>query len=112
MSHQKLLRSRRGAILPLVAIVLVGLMGLLALAVDGGSIQRQRRLAQNAADAAAQAGAMEIYRTHTDTATVFAAARDEAARNGFTTGSGGVRVIASTPTSPDHFTGSGYVKVV
>jgi type II secretory pathway pseudopilin PulG len=106
------LRSRRGAILPLVAVTVVGLLALAALAVDGGSLQRHRRLAQNAADAGAQAGASEIIRTFVDTATVFAAARADASRNGFTTGTNGVNVIVSTPASPDHFTGNQYVKVV
>jgi hypothetical protein len=106
------LRSRRGAILPLVAVTLVGLLAFAALAVDGGSLQRHRRLAQNAADAAAQAGAAEIFRTYVDTATVFAAARADATRNGYTTGTDGVSVIVTTPASPDYFTGNQYVKVV
>lgn len=105
-------RHRRGAILPLIAVTLVGFMALLALAIDGGSIQRHRRLAQIAADAGAQAGAMEIIRSHTDTATVFSAARSDAGKNGYTTGTSGANVIVTTPVSPDHFTGTGYVKVV
>ena len=104
--------TRRGAMLPLVAVTLVGLLALLALAIDGGSIQQHRRAAQNAADAAAQAGASEIFRTYTDTPTVFGAARAEATRNGYTTGTNGARVIVSTPASPDYFTGPQYVKVV
>jgi hypothetical protein len=105
-------RARRGAILPLLAVTMLGLLAVVALAVDGGSIQRHRRLAQNAADAAAQAGASEIFRTYTDTATVFAAARSEATRNGYTTGSDHAWVTVSTPASPDYFTGNQYVKVV
>ena len=104
--------TRRGAVLVLVAVTLVGLLALLALAVDGGSIQRHRRLAQNAADAGAQAGAAEIFRTYTDTPTVFGAARAEATRNGYTNGTSGVHVTVTTPTSPDNFTGNQYVKVV
>ena len=42
---------RRGAILPLVAMSIVGLMGLMALAVEAGSLHRERRTAQTAADA-------------------------------------------------------------
>jgi len=87
-------------------------MAVVSLAVDGGSLQRHRRLAQNAADAAAQGGAMEIIRNSTDTVTVFSAARAEATRNGFTTGAGGVNVIVTTPASPDYYTGASYVKVV
>jgi hypothetical protein len=98
--------------LPLIAVTLIGILGLMALAIDGGSLQRHRRLAQNAADAAAQAGASEIFRTYTDTSIVFPAARLEATRNGYTRGTAGANVIVTTPTSPDTYTGSQYVKVV
>ena len=53
-SHAK--RSR-GAILPLTAIALVGLCGFVALAVDVGMLAIARAQAQDAADAAAVAGA-------------------------------------------------------
>ena len=97
--------------LPLVAVTLVGLMSLIALGIDGGMLQQTKRLAQNAADAGALAGADEILRSQTD-ATIFASAQAETARNGFTNGANGVHVTATHPTSPDHFTGSTYVKVV
>lgn len=105
-------RERRGAVLLLIAVTLVGMMAVLALAIDGGSLQRQRRLAQNAADAGAQGGATEILRSRTDTSTIFGAARAEATRNGFTTGTNGVRVVVTTPESPDYYAGASYVKVV
>ena len=103
--------SRRGALLPLMAVTLVGMMALIALAIDGGEVQRQRRLAQNAADAGALAGAQEILRTHSQTV-AFAAADSAARRNGFITGVNGARVIVSQPASPDFYTGPSYVKVV
>src|SRR5258706_8373583 len=110
-SPGKGLLTRRGAVLPLIAVTLVGVMGLVALAVDGGSIQRQRRMAQNAADAGALAGAQEILRAHTQ-AVAFAVADTAARRNGFVDGVNGAHVIVSQPASPDYYTGSSYVKVV
>lgn len=49
-------RRRRGAIIPLVAVCLVAIMGLLALAIDIGMLAVAKTQAQNAADAAAMAG--------------------------------------------------------
>jgi Flp pilus assembly protein TadG len=105
------LKNRRGAMIALIAVCLVGLMALLAFAVDGGSVQRHRRLAQNAADAGALAGAWEIYRVQND-ATIFASALAEAKTNGYEHGVNGAKVVATHPVSPDHFTGDKYVKVV
>lgn len=53
-------KQRQGAVLPLVVICLVGLMGLLALAIDIGMVAVARSQAQNAADASAMAGARTI----------------------------------------------------
>jgi Flp pilus assembly protein TadG len=106
------MKHRKGAMLVLIAVTMVGLMALLALAIDGGSVQQTRRRAQNAADAGALAGAWEIYRNNNVDATVFSAALAEAARNGFTDGANHITVVATRPVSPDHFTGSAYVKVV
>src|SRR5579884_422980 len=49
-------QRRRGSILPLVAVCLIGLVGFVALAVDLGLIMVARTQCQNAADAAAMAG--------------------------------------------------------
>lgn len=51
---------RRGTVLPQLAITLVGLCGFVALAIDIGLIAVARTQAQNAADAAAMAGARRI----------------------------------------------------
>ena len=48
--------SEKGQILALLALVLVGLLGFTALAVDGGMIYADRRYMQSAADAASLAG--------------------------------------------------------
>jgi hypothetical protein len=111
LSRKKGLRDVRGAVLPLVAVTMLMMLSLLALAIDGGNLQRQRRIAQNAADAGATAGAWEIFRLKSDSQ-MTASALTETARNGFTNGVGGVVVTVTHPTSPDHFTGSQYVKVV
>src|ERR1700719_2854581 len=53
-------RGRRGSVLPLVAMSAIALIGLLALAIDIGMIAIARSQCQNAADAAAMAGARTI----------------------------------------------------
>lgn len=50
----------RGQILVMYGVAAVGIMGFAGLAVDGGYIFTQRRLAQNGADAAALVGARDI----------------------------------------------------
>lgn len=52
--------TRRGAVLPLVALCMIALMGMLALAIDIGMVAVARSQAQNAADSAAMAGARTI----------------------------------------------------
>ncbi len=52
--------ARRGAVLPLVALCLVAVVGMLALAIDIGMVALARSQCQNAADAAAMAGARTI----------------------------------------------------
>lgn len=58
--------SEKGQILVLLALVLVGLLGFTALAVDGGMIYADRRYMQSSADASTIAGAGDIG-TYIDT---------------------------------------------
>ena len=51
---------RRGAVIPLVAVLMVVLLGLAALSVDGGNLYVERRNTQVAADASADAAAIEL----------------------------------------------------
>ncbi|MCL6429257.1 MAG: hypothetical protein K6V36_00175 [Anaerolineae bacterium] len=51
---------QRGQTLVVAAVMLVGLIGMLALVIDMGNIYSQRRFMQNAADAAALAGARAL----------------------------------------------------
>jgi type II secretory pathway pseudopilin PulG len=103
--------NQRGAMLVLIAVSMVGLVGLLALTLDVGYAHRQRRTAQTAADAGAQAGAIEIFRGHRDSAV--AAAHSETARNGFTNGSDNVIVtVNNPPASGPHHGDTLFVEVV
>ena len=49
-----------GQVLPLVALMMVAIVGMIALIIDGGSLMSNRRSAQAAADAAALAGAKSL----------------------------------------------------
>ena len=53
-------RSERGSVAPLVAVVLIGLLGITALVIDGGLMFSARRDIQGLADSAARAGAMAL----------------------------------------------------
>lgn len=55
-------RTRSGQISVVLALVMLGLLGFAALAIDGGNAYLKRREAQNAADAAAISGAREMFR--------------------------------------------------
>ena len=57
------LRREEGQALVMVAVMLVGLVSVVGLVSDGGLVFAQRRDLQNAADAAAAAGAMQINET-------------------------------------------------
>ena len=75
-------KRSRGAILPLTAIALVGLCGFVALAVDVGMLAIARAQAQDAADAAAVAGARSLNgSTGSNLAGATAAATTQATRN-------------------------------
>jgi len=68
--------GRRGTTLVITALVLTALIGLLGLVIDGGNMMFSHRKAQNAADAAATAAAMDMFAgfstsTATATATTF-----------------------------------------
>lgn len=72
-------RDERGLVLPLVAIMLVALLGMVALAIDIGQIAVTRRQLQNAVDAAALAGVQVLPDATTDATN---AAQDYVQKNG------------------------------
>lgn len=101
------LHSQRGQSLVLVALLLVVLLGLTSLAADAGYYHYQQRLMQSAVDSAALAGASELAYGYAD-----AAAKTDAATNGFPDGANGVTVTVNTAYS-DQYTGtSSAVQVV
>ena len=56
-------RRRHGKVVVLVAVCLTGMLGVAAIAVDGGMLMSDRRQAQRAADSAALAAAVDLF-TH------------------------------------------------
>jgi hypothetical protein len=79
-ARRRLAGDRRGAMLAFVAVTMVGLFGFMALTLDLGSGNRNRRVAQAAADAGAMGGAWEIFRLQSSD-TVIASSQNEAVRN-------------------------------
>src|SRR5579883_2578886 len=90
---------RRGTVAALVAVLLPLIVGVLALALDGGILYLQRQTAQSVADAAALAGAYQIY-NGSDFSVAQSAAVAIGSRNGFT-------IAPSSVTQPK----TGYVAV-
>ena len=76
--------SESGQAIVLLAISIVVLLGFTALAIDGGMVFSDRRHAQNAADAAALAGALQKSNGKSDSVVIQAAERS-AESNGYTT---------------------------
>ena len=75
-------KNENAQMLPILVVGLVAIIAMAALILDGGSLLTQRREAQNAADAAALAGARILctgdYQTSTQVAATNQAARDAA----------------------------------
>ena len=88
----KFLRDERGQASILVGLCIASMCGMAALSVDVGMLFRAKRVSQNAADAAAIAGAMEWPYGDWQTAAL-AAATD----NGLTNGVNGVTVDVQNP---------------
>ena len=77
--------AEEGQAIVLIAITLLGMLMMVGIAIDAGQLYSARRSMQEAADAAAYAGAVTIYQGGSQ-AQAFAAAADDATRNGFTDG--------------------------
>src|SRR5438552_135058 len=81
--------KRKGAVVVLVALTLTLLLGIVAIALDGGLLLHDRRLVQTAADAAALAAVDDLYLNYQTAAgldvggTATAKARAVAAANGY-----------------------------
>ena len=64
---KKIIHTEEGQSLVLLVILLLGMLAILALVLDGGNLFGKRRLAQNAADAGALAGARTLCYTDDET---------------------------------------------
>src|SRR5947209_1322248 len=92
----------RGQVLPITGLAMVVLIGVSAMAVDVGYWRYEQRIAQSAADSAAIAGANELaYIGATDSV---AAAKNDAALNGFTDGTGTTTVTVNEPPASGAYT--------
>ncbi len=60
------MKNERGQAMVLVVFAIVGMLAIAGLAIDGGRLHAQRRQVQNAADAAAMAGARALLQSRID----------------------------------------------
>lgn len=119
------MQYRRAAVTPLTVLSLSLLVGVVALAVDGGTLMEARRHVQAAADAAALAGADDLYANYLtnqgidSNGTAQASALTTASANGFA--NDGVQSTVTVSTSPQTYQGgpnvgktlpAGYVEVM
>lgn len=105
--------------LALVAICLIAIVGVVAVALDGGLLLDQRRRVQAAADAAALAAAYDLYGHYAsnngaDTGgTAQASALSNAAANGYSNdGTASVVTVHIPPTSGNYVGLAGYAEVI
>ncbi len=102
-------RGDGGQIIVIFALSLTALILIAALAFDAGMMLLERRDEQNAADAAALAGARYVP---DDTALASSKAHQMAQVNGYLDGSGEQDVIVNIPPSDPKFRFPGYVEVI
>ncbi|HZZ66166.1 MAG TPA: pilus assembly protein TadG-related protein [Candidatus Baltobacteraceae bacterium] len=106
-------QAQRGQVLPFVALMIGVLLAVAGLAVDVGFHQYQQRLQQTAADSAALAGAAEYLATSYNSTDAIAAARADAASNGFANGGNNTVTVNVPPAAGDAYSSdSGAVQVI
>ncbi len=96
--HQK----ESGQVLILIAVAFIVLLGFTALAIDGGMIYSDRRQAQNAADAAALAGALQKAEGQLDT-TAIAKAEEVLAVNHYDPAQASIVVSTGSDSDGSYF---------
>jgi hypothetical protein len=111
--------KRRGAIIVLMAFLLVPILGIVAIAIDGGVVQDHRRRVQTAADAAALAAAYDLFKHSTTndgldpSGTAAAAARTSASANGYAHNGTTTTVTVNIPPTSGSFVGKpDYAEVI
>jgi hypothetical protein len=114
-------KARRGIVAILVAVALLALLGIVAIALDGGVLQDSKRRVQGAADAAALAAATVFYENYTKLSVsnpdpggqAAAAAQQRAANNGFPNNGTTNTVVVNIPPTSGPFTGKiDYAEVI
>src|SRR4051812_36286345 len=110
---------RRAVIVAFVVLSLVGLVGVAAIAIDGGLLYLELRKTRAGADAAAMAAACDLYQNYpanggTDpSGTAKQAALDVAAANGFTNDSKSSTVVVNIPPLAGAYQGdAGYAEIL
>jgi Flp pilus assembly protein TadG len=112
-------KRRTGAVAVLVAVCLVAIMGVIAIAIDGGMLLDDRRQAQATADAAALAAAADLFKNYATNAgvdvggTAKASALAYAALNGYNNdGTTNTVTVNIPPTSGNYANKPGYAEVI
>ena len=112
-------RRRRAVVVAFVALSLVGLVGVAAIAIDGGLLYLELRKTRAGADAAAMAAACDLYKNYptnngTDpSGSAKQAALDVASTNGFTNDTTTSTVVVNIPPLSGPYTGlAGYTEVI
>ena len=118
-NNMRRVEHRRGAVIVLVAVALAVLIGVAALSVDGGHLYQSRRKLQTAADAAAEAGAIELFTKYElntgldkDGEARASALSNALAHSYGTTGSGSTVTINIPPRSGTFAGKAGYVEAI
>jgi Flp pilus assembly protein TadG len=113
------LRRRSGKVVIFVALCLTGMVGVVALAVDGGVLLDGHQQLQAAADAAALAAATDLFANYVTnqgadpSGTAAQSALTTAAANGFSSDSNGTTVTVNIPPQSGAFSGqAGYAEVL
>lgn len=110
---------RPGVVVPLVAILLIGLLGVVAIAIDGGLLLAQKRRVQAVADAAALAAAIDLFQNYSTgsgldpNGTAARSAQGTAKDNGYADGTGGVTVKVNIPPQAGSYKAlAGYAEAI
>lgn len=110
---RKQMRSKRGQVILMVAILIVPILGMVGIAIDSGYLFFTRRAMQTAADSAALAGSLDQANNgSTSLDTVTAAAKADAKTNGFDDAADDVTVTVHSPPSSGSFQNVDYVEVI
>jgi Flp pilus assembly protein TadG len=116
---RKLDMKRRGVVVILACVTMAVILSVLALSLDGGALMAERRRAQAVADAAAMAGACDIYDNYWTNmgddvgGTAKASALATAKANGYANDGTLTTVTVNIPPASGHYKGvRGYVEVI